>query len=108
MDLAKEFKKIEIDRQKIENNEKLETLKLNNKKLIELQKLENQKKLFQVELENQSKIEKFTFDFLNQMIEKGKSPEEIIIARNVLLNGVQKINLVNLYETPTAFPNQPQ
>ena len=83
----------------------METLKLNNKKLIELQKLENEKKLFQVELENQSKIEKFTFDFLNKMIEKQKSPEEIIIARNILLSEIQKINLVNLYEKPTAFPN---
>lgn len=86
----------------------METLKLNNKKLIELQKLENQKKLFQVELENQSKIEKFTFDFLNQMVEKDKSPEEIVIARNILLNGIQKINLVNLYDTPTVFQNKPQ
>ena len=33
--LVKEFKKIEIDRQKIENKEKLEYPKLNNKKLIE-------------------------------------------------------------------------
>ena len=102
--MAKEFKDIEINRQKIENFEKLETLKINNRKKIELQKLENEKKLFDVELENQLKIEKFTFEFLNKMIEQGRSPEEIMIARNILLQGVQNNNLVNLYEY-TNYPN---
>ena len=96
--MAKEFKDIEINRQKIENFEKLETLKINNRKKIELQKLENEQKLFDVELENQLKIEKFTFEFLNKMIEQNRSPEEIMIARNILLQGVQNNNLVNLYE----------
>ena len=31
------------------------------------------------------------------MIEKNKSPEEIMIARNILLYGMQNKNLVNLY-----------
>ena len=65
--------------------------------MIELQKIENEKNLFNVELENQRKIENFTFDFLNKMIESNKSPEEIMIARNILLYGMQNKNLVNLY-----------
>ena len=65
--------------------------------MIELQKIENEKNLFNVELENQRKIENFTFDFLNKMIENNKSPEEIMIARNILLYGMQNKNLVNLY-----------
>ena len=48
------------------------------------------------------------------MVKQNKSPEEIIIARNILLNRVSNNNLVNLYEyipiTPYAnsypFPGQ--
>ena len=97
LELAKEFKDIEINRQKIENEEKLQTVRLNNYKQIELQKIENEKNLFNIELENQKKLDDFVFDFLNKMIEQNKSPEEIIIARNILLYGVQNKPLVNLY-----------
>ena len=82
----------------------METLKINNQKKIELQKLENEKSLFNVELENHRKIEKFTFEFLNKMIEQNRTPEEIMIARNILMQGMNNNNLVNLYEY-TNFPN---
>ena len=95
-------KELEIRRQKIENEEKLESVKINNHKIIELQKLENEKKIFEIELGNQRKIEEFTFDFLNKMVQQNRSPEEIVIARNILLSGISNNNLVNLYEYNTA------
>lgn len=98
MELTKEFKDIEIKMQKLENKEKLETLKMENNKKYELQKIENEKKLFDVRLENKKKIEKFIFEFLNKMVKEGRTPEEIMLARSILLQGMDNDNLVNLYE----------
>ena len=47
--MAKEFKIIEIERQKIENKEKLENVKLN--KIKKWLNFKNEKNLFKVELE---------------------------------------------------------
>ena len=65
-------------------------------------KLKMKKKIFKLELDNQRKIEEFTFDFLNKMVQQNRSPEEIMIARNILLSGISNNNLVNLYEYNTA------
>ena len=36
------------------------------------------------------------------MVQQNRSPEEIVIARNILLSGISNNNLVNLYEYNTA------
>ena len=38
------------------------------------------------------------------MIEQNRTPKEIMIARNILMQGMNNNNLVNLYEY-TNFPN---
>ena len=71
-------------------------------------KIEKEKKLFNLKLENYNKIEEFIFNFLNKMIKENKSPEEIIIARNILIHGLNNDEeLVNLNEYPfqTPVPN---
>ena len=105
LELSKLYKELEIEWKKIENEEKLETVKSNNFRQIELQKIENDKKLFDLKLENYNKIEEFIFKFLNKMVQENKSPEEIIIARNILLHGLNNDEeLVNLNEYPVQTP----
>ena len=105
LELSKLYKDLEIEWQKIENEEKIETVRSNNFRQIELQKIENDKKLIDLKLENYNKIEDFTFNFLNKMVQENKSPEEIIIARNILLHGLNNDEeLVNLNEYPVLTP----
>ena len=77
------------------------------KEIEEERKKEAKERARKIELDNQRKIEEFTFEFLDKMVKQNKSPEEIMIARNILLNGVSNTNLVNLYEynTPTPTTN---
>ena len=108
LELSKLYKELEIEWKKIEYEEQLETVESNNFRQIEFQKIENDKKLFDLKLENYNKIEDFTFNFLNKMVQENKSPEEIIIARNILLHGLNNDEeLVNLNEYPiqTPMPN---